>query len=60
MYGPEPMDDPINAIRTVYAIYASLDSSYVYFNWHEEEWKLQETTNVSFYAYIVCTRIQVV
>ena len=54
LYGPEPMDDPIDAIRTVHAIYASLDSSYVYFNWQEEEWKLQETKNVSFYAYTVC------
>ena len=54
LYGPEPMDDPINVIRTVHAIYASLDSSYVFFNWREEEWKLAETKSVSFCAYIMC------
>lgn len=47
LYGPEAVDNPTNIIRTIYAIYASLHNSYVYFNWHQADWRLTETTDVS-------------
>ena len=48
LYGPESMDDPVNVVRTVHAIYATLDDSCVFFNWNQMDWKLSETTDVSY------------
>ena len=47
LYGPESMGDPVNVVRTVHAIYATLDDSCVFFNWNQMDWKLSETTDVS-------------
>ena len=49
LYGPEPINDPINVIGTVYAVYFSLHNSYVSYFFHEHhevDWRLRETTNV--------------
>ena len=50
LYGPEPMDDPINIIRTVHAMYLSLHNSFVsyryYYEQYEVDWQLKETTDV--------------
>ena len=48
LYGPESMEDPISIVRTVHAIYSTLHNSYVFFSWHEAEWKLQGTADVRF------------
>ena len=45
--GPETTDDPINVIRTTFAIYLSLHNHYVYYNWQGAHWRFQETTDVS-------------
>ena len=44
---PETTDDPINVIRTTFAVYLSLHNHYVYYNWHEADWRFKETTDVS-------------
>ena len=49
--GPESLDDPINVVRTVHAMYLSLHNSYVtypyYGQQYEADLKLKETTDVS-------------
>ena len=44
--GLQFMNDPINVVRTFYAIYMSLHDSYVYGS-HETYWRFNETTDVS-------------
>ena len=57
--GPASMDDPINIIRTVHAMYLSLHNSfvsYVYHKQHEVDWRLKETTDVRsifIYSYVM-------
>ena len=54
--GPKTMEDPISIVKTVFAIYAVLHDSYVFFNWSEafnwheavSDWRFQETVDVSF------------
>lgn len=45
--GPETIDDPINVIRTTFAVYVSLHNHPVYYNWQEADWRFKETTDVS-------------
>ena len=45
--GPETTDDPINVIRTTFAMYLSLHNHYVYYNLQGAHWRFQETTDVS-------------
>ena len=45
--GPESMDDPVNVVQTVHAIYTTLDDSSVICNWNEMDWTFPETTDVS-------------
>lgn len=55
--GPESMDDPVNVVRTVHAIYATLDNSSVLFSCNEIDWRLPETTDVSLFPLFVCASI---
>ena len=48
LYGAEAVENPISIVQTVYAIYTTLHNSFVYFNWHETDWKFQEITEVNF------------
>lgn len=52
--GPEPINDPVEVIEEAYAIYASLNSSYVYFDKHETHWKFDELERVSYVYYLAC------
>ena len=45
--GPETTDDPINVIRTTFAMYLSLHNHYVYYNRQGADWRFKETTDVS-------------
>lgn len=38
--------DPIEMVRMVYAIYASVNSSYLYYDKNEHKWAFKETTEV--------------
>ena len=58
LYGTKSMEDPINIVQTVYAIYATLHNSYVHFHWNETDWRFQEIVDVSSFsiicAYVLC------
>ena len=45
--GPESMDDPVNVVQTVHAIFTTLNDSSVICNWSEMDFRLPETTDVS-------------
>ena len=47
LYGIEPISDPISIIKQVYAIYASLNNSFHYYDNHEAAWKFEELTEVN-------------
>lgn len=59
LYGPEPLNTPISIIRNVYAIYASLDSSYVYYDQQEDSWKFKETTEVCKLMSIIILKVSI-
>ena len=48
-------DDPVEIIRTVHAVYASVSSSYLYYDKDEYQWNpsLEEMTEVSRYYIMV-------
>ena len=49
--GPEPIKDPVEVTEEAHAIYASLNSSFVYFDKHETHWKFDELEEVSYVYY---------
>lgn len=54
LHGPESMEDPVGIVKTVFAIYATLYNSFVFFKWDETSWRFQETAEVSFLIYTFC------
>ena len=52
LFGTKSIDDPVNVIGTVYAIYLSLHNSFIH-DRYEHHWRFNETANVSIYIYIV-------
>lgn len=63
LHGVKSVNDPIDVIRTVYAIYKSLDDSCVYFDEKEIYWRFKEIAQVSieslnsgyYWIFCICT-----
>jgi len=47
------IDDPVQVVRIVYGMFASLDNGYVYYDNHETDWKFEETAEVCYKFYTI-------